>query len=273
MNGKYFLYFSLILGSLFLFSCGEFNKVLKSSDYELKYTKAIEYYDKTNHTAAQTLLEELIPVFKGTDRAEEIYYYYAYCHYYLTDYALAGFHFRTFTRTFHSSKHAEECAFMNAYCYYLSSPKYSLDQTDTKNAIQEMQNFLNEYPESQRVDSCNILVDKLRAKLERKAYEIAKSYFLRSSPLDWKAAVPACENFMKDFPDSQHSEEMRYMIIKSYYRLAKNSIESKKADRLEKAMVNYLKFVDLHPNSEYLAEAEVIYKDCERLKNEIPKLK
>ncbi len=230
----------------------------------------MEYYDKTNYTSAQTLLEELIPVFKGTDRAEEIYYYYAYCSYYLTDYALAGFHFRTFVRTYHSSKHAEECAFMNAYCYYLSSPKYSLDQTDTKNAIQEMQNFLNEYPESPRIDSCNKLVDKLRAKLERKAYEIAKSYFYRD---DWKAATPACENFMKDFAESSHQDEMLYMIIKSYYLLAKNSIESKKADRLEKSMVNYLKFVDLHPNSQYLAEAEIIYKDCERLKKERTKAK
>lgn len=256
--------------SLILFACGEFNKILKSSDFELKYTKAMEYYNKTNYTSAQTLFEELIPVFKGTDRAEEVYYYYAYCSYYLTDYALAGFHFRTFTRTFLSSKHAEECAFMNAYCYYLSSPKYSLDQTDTKNAIQEMQNFLNEYPESQRVDSCNVLVDKLRAKLERKSYEITKSYFFRN---EWKAATPACENFMKDFPESLHRDEMLYMIIKSYYLLAKNSIESKKQERLEKAMVNYLKFVDLHPNSPFLAEAEIIYKDCEQLKNERSKLK
>ena len=265
MKNKFHIYFSFVLIVFVLFSCGEFNKILKSSDYELKYTKAMEYYDKTNYTSAQTLLEELIPVYKGTDRAEEIYYYYAYCSYYLTDYALAGFHFRTFVRTYHSSKHAEECAFMNAYCYYLSSPKYSLDQTDTKNAINEMQNFLNEYPESNRVDSCNILVDKLRAKLERKAYEISKSYFLRN---DWKAATPACENFMKDFAESSHTEEMRFMIIKSYYLLAKNSIESKKYDRLEKAMTNYLKFVDLHPNSQYLAEAEIIYKDCELLKNE-----
>ena len=73
---------------------------------------------------------------------------------------------------------------------------------------------------------------------------------------------------MKDFPESPHNDEMLYMIIKSYYLLAKNSIEIKKPERLEKAMVNYLKFVDLHPNSQFLAEAEIIYKDCDRLKKE-----
>ena len=270
MKDKLLKYILTLLICFTFFACSNFNKVLKSSDYELKYTKAIEYYNKTNYTSAQTLFEELIPVFKGTDRAEQVYYYYTYCHYYLTDYALAGFHFRMFARTFPNSTHAEECAFMNAYCYYLSSPRYTLDQSDTKNAIQEIQNFLNEFPESKRVDTCNILMDKLRGKLEKKSYEITKGYFFRD---DWKAATPACENFVKDFPESKHNDEMRFMIIKSYYLLAKNSVESKKPERLEKAMENYLKFVDLHPNSPFLPEAEVIYKDCERLKNERPKLK
>jgi len=250
--------------ALWLGAC-KFNRVLKSSDYELKFTKAIEYYNKGNYTSAQTLLEELIPVFKGTARAEEVYYYYTYTHYYIGDYSLAGFHFRTFARAFHTSVHAEECAYMNAYCYYLSSPRYSLDQSDTKNAIQEMQNFVNEYPESRRVDTCNLLIDKLRGKLERKAYEVAKAYYFRD---DWKAAVPAFENFIKDFPESQKMEEMRFYIIKSYFLLAKNSVESKKAERVEKCMENYLKFVDLHPQSSSLKEAEGIYLDCQKLKNQ-----
>lgn len=257
--------FFFIAAFFALFSCSNFNRVLKSSDYELKYSKAVEYYNKENYTAAQTLFEELIPVFKGTDRAEEVYYYYAYTHYYLTDYSLAGYHFRTFTRTFFNSRHVEECAFMNAYCYYLSSPRYSLDQADTKNAIHEMQEFLNNYPESKRVDTCNILMDKMRAKLERKNYEIAKAYFFRN---DWKGAIPAAENFVKDFPESQYNDEMYFIVIKSYYLLAKNSVPSKKHDRIEKAMTNYLKFVDLHPQSPFIAEAEGIYKDCERLKTE-----
>lgn len=259
-----FLLFVFSLSVLALASC-RFNRILKSSDYELKFTKAIEYYNKGSYTQAQTLLEELIPVFKGTAKAEEVYYYYAYTHYYLGDYGLAGFHFRTFSRAFHTSVHAEECAYMNAYCYYLSSPRYSLDQTDTKNAIQEMQEFVNEYPESNRVDTCNILIDKLRGKLERKAYESAKSYYFREM---WKEAMYAFSNFAKDYPESSHVEEVQFLILKSSYLLAKNSIESKKAERIEKCVENYLKFVDLHPQSPYLKEAEGIYLEVQKLKNQ-----
>ena len=181
------------------------------------------------------------------------------------DYALAGFHFRTFSRAFHASSHAEECAYMNAYCYFLSSPRYSLDQSDTKNAIQELQNYVNEYPESTRLDTCNVLIDKLRGKLQRKAYEIAKAYYFRS---DWKSAVPAFENFVKDFPESNKLEEVEFLIVKSWFLLAKNSIDSKKAERIEKSIESYLKFVDLHPQSPYLKEAEGIYLECKKFKTQ-----
>lgn len=266
MPTRYFKFILIALSALILsVGCNRFNKLVKSSDYELKYKKALEYYEKHNYTNAIILLEELIPVFKGTERAEEVYYYYAYSHYYQEDYGLAGYHFRTFARNYPMSKHAEECAYMNAYCFYLNSPRYSLDQYDTKNAIIEFQNFLNAFPESKRVDTCNILIDKLRAKLERKNYEITKQYFHIE---DWKASIVAAEGFIAEFPGSDKCEEMRAIIIKSYYNLAINSVESKKLERIDKCMENYLKFVDLHPSSRFIRELETIYINCQRIKSQ-----
>jgi len=51
--------------------------------------------------------------------------------------------------------------YMNAYCYYLNSPHYKLDQTYTENALAELQNFIDQYPESHKLDTCNLLMDKL----------------------------------------------------------------------------------------------------------------
>lgn len=249
-----------------IYSCSKFDKLVKSSDFELKYTKALEYYNHGNYSNAMTLLEELIPVYKGTERAEEVYYYYSYCNYNQGDYGLAAYHFKTYARTWPFSKHAEECAYLNAYCYYLNSPKYSLDQSDTKNAIQEMQAFLDTYPESKRVDSCNLIIDELRVKLEKKAYANAKQYYYLE---DWKAAITECSNFIKDFQDSKSLDEMHYMVVRSYYLLALNSTDTKKQERLDKAIENYLKFVDLYPQSKYLREMESIYGSCQKLKNQL----
>ena len=261
-------YTVVVLTVLLLFSlaCSKFEKLLKSSDYELKYTKAVEYYNKQNYTNAFTLFEELIPVFKGTEKGEKVYYFYAMCNYLMGDYGLAAYHLKTFSRTFPSSEKAEECAFLNAYCYFLNSPKSSLDQQDTKTAIQEMQEFVNNYPGSTKIDSCNLIIDDLRKKLEKKNYDITKQYFFLE---DWKAAIAESINFIKDFPESKHSEEMHFMIVKSYFLLAKNSVEAKKLERLEKTRENYLKFVDLFPQSKYLSDAEGFYEESVKLINEL----
>lgn len=241
---------------------GKFNKLVKSTDIDAKYAAAVKYFKKEDYTKALTLFEELMSVFRGTAKAEEVHYYYAYCNYNLDDYIVAGYHFRNFVKTFPSSIHTEECAYMNAYCFYLSSPTYSLDQVDTKLAIKEFQRFTNQYPKSTRIAECNTMLDKLRGKLERKSYENAMLYY---NMIDYKAAIVVFANHIKDFPESKHVEELNYLTIKSYYLLALNSIESKKQERFKAAVDTYLKYVDTFPKGGYLNDAEMIYSSA--LKN------
>lgn len=254
-------------------SCDGYNRLLKSSNYELKLEKAQGYYQKKNYVKAMALFEELIPVYKGTDKAEEIYYYYCYCNYYQGDYGLSQYHFKNYYRSYPNGKHAEECLFMNAYCYYLNSPIYHLDQTDTKNAMAEMQNFIDQYPESTRIDSCNKLSDALRGKLEKKEYDIIKQYFnLGDYHYDnYKAAINSGQNFSKSFPESKFLDEILFIITDSYYRLAINSLESKKLERLNLSIENHLKLLDLYPKSNFLPKSESIYESCIKLKNDIKK--
>ncbi len=241
---------------------GKFNKLVKSTDIDAKYAAAVKYFKKEDYTKALTLFEELMSVYRGTAKAEEVHYYYAYCNYNLDDYIVAGYHFRNFVKTFPSSVHTEECAYMNAYCFYLSSPGYSLDQVDTKLAIKEFQRFTNQYPKSTRIADCNTMLDKLRGKLERKSYENAMLYY---NMVDYKAAIVVFANHIKDFPESKHVEELNYLTIKSYYLLALNSIESKKQERFKAAVDTYIKYVDTFPKGGYLKDAEMIYSSA--LKN------
>jgi len=249
-------------------SCSEYSKLLKSTDLEKKYAMALKYYEKGDYIRCVTLLEELIPLYKGTDKSENIMFHYAYANFEMGDYALAGYHFKTFARSFPSSTHAEECAYMNAYCYYLSSSSFTLDQEDTKAAIKEFQSFVNQYPGSTRIKDCNETLDKLRGKLEKKSYEIAKQYY---SIGDYKASVVAFGNTLKDFPETQYREELSFLIIKSYFLLAKNSVDLKKEERLNLSIESYIKFVDNYPKSEYIKEAESVYDQALKLKAKINK--
>lgn len=251
-----------------LVSCDGYNKLLKSTDYDLKLSKAKEYYDKGYYIRSSQLFEELIPVVKGTEKAENVYYLFTWSEYKMGDYILSQYYFKNYTRQYPNSPHVEECYYMNAYCYFLNSPGYKLDQTYTKNAIKEFQSFIDMFPESNRIDTCNILIDKLRAKLEKKDYEIIKQYYKLS---DWKATISATKNFVKEYPSSTYNDEMFYLMIDSYYTLALNSIYSKKEERLDAAIENYVKFLDLYPKSSYISRAENIYTSCKKIKENLYK--
>lgn len=258
MKKQYYWFF------LFLFivlSCNNYNRLLKSTNYELKLEKANHFYEKKNYIRAQQLYEELIPIFKGSDKSEEIYYKYTWTHFYTGDFALAQFHFKNFVRQFPESPKTEECFFMNGYCYYLNSPKYSLDQTATINAIKEMQSFIDNFPESTWVDSANAIISILHKKLEKKEYEIIKQYRMLD---DFKAVIMAGNNFQKDYPDSEYNEEIQLWVIEASYLLAINSVPEKKKERLEKVGEYYLKFLSLYPESKYLKLAENYYSNSKK---------
>jgi len=266
MNKAFTYLLTLFAVTTFLSSCDNYTKIAKKGTIEQKYNMAIQAYEKQQYSRALPLLEELITVYRGTANGEKVLYYYAYCNFNTNDYILAAYHFKNFAKSFPSSPKAEECAYMAAYCYYLTSPAYSLDQTDTHAALRELQSFVNQYPNSPKIAEATDIVTKLRAKLEMKAYEISKQYFFVGN---YKSANVAIVNFMKDFPDSKYIEELYFTLVKSHYLLTINSIESKKAERLKITIDTYLRFVDRYPKSPYLKDAEQIYDDTIKLKEKL----
>ena len=133
-----------------------------------------------------------------------------------------------------------------------------------------MQLFVNKYPNSTRLEECNKLLDEMRSKLELKAFENAKLYYFLQ---DYKAAVVAFGNVIKDFPDSKYREEMMYLTLKCNYLLAVNSIETKKEERIKATLDSYTKFIDAFPNSNELKPAESIYDSAMKMKNKLNKTK
>ena len=93
---KIALYLLLMLG---VASCGEYQKVLKSSDLDYKLEKAVEYYEEEKFNKAYPLLEELLTQFRGSRKAETVYYYYAKTLFGMPDHILAAYHFKNFYHT------------------------------------------------------------------------------------------------------------------------------------------------------------------------------
>jgi outer membrane protein assembly factor BamD len=247
----------LFVAALF-HSCSEYSKILKSTNIEEKYNYALARYNDKEYYKTLPILEELIGVTRGTARAEDVFYYYAKTHLAVEDYYLANYYFKSFTKTFSLSPRAEECQFLAAYCSQKVSPQSSLDQTETRTAIDEYQLFLDKFPTSNLRDSANKMISNLNKKLEIKDIEIAKQYV---KTRQYQAAVSRIDRFLQEYPMSSAKEELLYLNILSRYEFAEGSIDAKKIERYRATIETYITFANLFPQSEYIKSAERFYEN------------
>lgn len=250
-----------------LSSCSQYQRLLKSTDYELKYEKAMEYYAAEDYVKASTLFSELVSIYRGSDKAEILIYSYADALFGLKDYIMAAHYYDQMVKTYPASDYVEECQFQYAYCKYMMSPKPRLDQTYSYEAIDEFQLFINLFPNSARVPEATRLMDELRDKLVFKSYLNAKLYFNLGTYMgnNYLSAVIAAQNSLREFPDTKYREELSFLILESKYIQSVKSVEEKKEERLRDAIDEYYSFVNEFPASKFIRKAESIHVDSERM--------
>ena len=120
---------------------------------------------------------------------------------------------------------------------------------ETDVAINNLQQFVDRYPNSTLIDSCNNIIDGLRFKLETKSFESVRLY---SKTEKYMAAVSSALTFMEDYPMSGFKEEVHYLLVMNSYYLAKNSVENKKKERIEQTIERYSTFVAAFPDSKFV---------------------
>jgi outer membrane protein assembly factor BamD len=245
-----------------LFSCSEYNKVVKSDDYERKFELADELYNKKQYDRSIALYEQIYQRLPKEGEGELAYFRIGKAYYEEKDYYMGAYYLGSFVQRFPFSPKAEECMFLSALCSVKNSPEFSLDQNDTDLAINSLQQFINRYPESSLIDSCNNIMDKLRYKLEHKDFEAVRLY---SKTENFRAAVESSIAFLEDYPKSVFEEESNFILVNNSFLLAKNSITSKKTERIEKAIERYRNFVIEYPNSDYSRELNSNYDEMEIL--------
>ncbi len=259
-HSRFSIFLAALLGVALLFpSCSQYQRLLKSDDFELQYERALEYYEDEEYRRAIGLLANIMPIYRGTAEAQRIQYYFAMAHFHNREYTLASHYFKSYVNAFPRSENAEEFLFLSAYCQYLESPRYSLDQTSTRQAIRELQAFINRFPQSERVSDANELIDELRHKLEKKRFETGRLYLNIS---DYVAAATTFETMNKDFPDSEYREEAMFLTIKAYYEYAYNSIPQRQRERYQDVVRSFNQFERRYPDSEHMTSARRLRDDA-----------
>ena len=256
----------LIVLAAFLFnSCGEYQKLLRSDDTTKKYAAMDSLYDAGKYKKALKLMEQLVPAYRGKPQAEALMFKYANTFYQLEDYYLSGYQFDRFETSYPKSDSIEIAAYKSAKSYYELSPRYSLDQKDTYLALEKLQGYINNYPNSNRRTEANALVRELREKLERKDIEVANQYLDTAETLGtFGPAIGAYDNFIADHPGSKYRKDAFFGRLLAEYKLAINSVPTKVEGRLLEAKKYYDSFLKYYSESDLRADADEIMEDINK---------
>jgi len=264
---KFRLYIVLIVLVL-ASSCGEYEKLLKSTDSDLKKEKAKEYFAAGQYVKSSELLGQILPRYRATEEAEELNWMYAQSYYGMKDYFMAGSYFKSFVDQFPFGKHAEEANFLVGMCDYKISARAELDQENTKNALEELNIFITRYAYSPKVEECKKMISELQDKLVDKSHNNAKLYY---DMKEYKAAVVAINNSLKQYPSSAYREEMMFLKLNSLYLYAVKSMLDKQKTRYQDTLDEYYSFMEEFPKSQYSKDvADIFQKTNKYLKQGIP---
>ncbi|MBN7813820.1 outer membrane protein assembly factor BamD [Algoriphagus pacificus] len=241
-------------------ACGPFNKLEKSTNWEELYAGANKYYQEGEYNKAIILYDKVLPVIRGSEKAELADYNYANCHFKTKRYIEAAGYFNNFFRTYNRSPLAEEALFMHAYSLYLDAPDYNLDQQSSQEAVAAIQQFVTRFPGSASYERAMEMLDDLQRRFEEKAYQESSMYYRLKDGLYPGDFLRACiinfQNFAKDFPESKYNEELAYKLVEVSTKYAENSAYLKKEERLTDALRFAGNFYRKYPESGYTAEVK-----------------
>ncbi|WP_339902190.1 outer membrane protein assembly factor BamD [uncultured Cyclobacterium sp.] len=259
-------YILIFFVSLLTFGCGEFYKLEKSTNWDELYEAANRYYDEGEHNKAIILYDRVLPVIKGSGKAELAEFNYAYAHFRTKRYIEAAEYFKTFFDTYNRSPLAEEALFMNAYSLYLDAPDFNLDQRSSKEAVNAIQLFMNRFPESDSYERAISMIDVLQKRFEEKAYTESKMYYRLTEGLFpgefYRACIVNFQNFAKSYPDSDYNEELAFNLVEVSAAYAERSIFDKREERFEQSLGFADDFKKKYPESEYIEEVIEIQSDA-----------
>ena len=262
----------LFVVAIFFASCGEYNKILKSTDRDLKYTYAKKYSEEKKYSRSISLLEELVPYLKGTGQAEESLYLLGQSYYNSKDYLSSTQIFTTYYNTYPKGEYAEPSLYYAAYGMYLDSPEAQLDQTKTYKAITEFQRYIELYPQTERAEQAKSYLFELQEKLAYKELMAAKLYLRLGNYMgnNYESSIITAREALKDYPYSKYAEDFQMLILRARYELAENSIREAKPKRYRTVIDEYYNYINSYPSGKFINEANKYFKEAQDIVDVLP---
>lgn len=252
----------ILLAASFLFiSCRSSDLIRPGDSLEVAFEKAMGQFEEENWTDAARAFETVISIGRGTDIGQEAQFYLAESYFNNRRFLIAASEYERYAQFYPNSERREKADFRKGLSYYNLSPRYRLDQTYTRRAIQNFRLFNSRYPDSEFRDEIGEYISEMRTKLARKHYSAARFYHRTSR---YNAAAVYYDIVIDEYPETEWAEKALVAQIEAYILFAENSVPQRQAERFEKALDSYSTYLQLFPRGENRSRVEELYDRANR---------
>ncbi|MCC7159809.1 MAG: outer membrane protein assembly factor BamD [Ignavibacteria bacterium] len=245
---------TLVFMALYLIACGSSKSDISTDDPQKAFDIAKRKFDRGDYVDAIEDFSFIKIRFPGTAVSDKVQYYLAFSYYRQKEYLLSAYEFDNFLKNYPLSELNPDGKFMLASAYYAMSPKFSLDQSFTKEAISEYLSFLEAYPQDKNVTEAENKIKELRNKLAYKEFWTAELYMKLDN---YKAASLYFQNVVDEYIDSDWADDAMVGQADAY-------INGRKYDDAKRVLE---KFYKLFPKSDQKAKADRLYSRAKELQS------
>jgi len=250
-KSKLFVFLNIVLFFFLLgFGCGpKAPKVVL--DAEDQYAVAKREFDEKHWDEAVVELQKLIFNYPGAVFIDSAQYLLGMAYFNQKEYPLAIGEFSKLLSSYPTSQLADDAAFMIAQSDFKMSPKAELDPKHTQRAADELRNFLDDYPESDRREEAEELLLECRSKLAKRAYKAGHLYYRMKH---YDSALIYFKMVLNDFHDTEWAAKAQFELAEVFY----------KQREYDKAKDEYQKFLQDFPDDKLAEKARKRLKKIEK---------
>ena len=238
-----------------------YNKIYRSKDYPLKYRYAMRMFELEKFERAIAVFEDIYPYFVNRTEGDSLLYFQALSHFRIGQFDTSSGLFDRFRKRFTYSEFIEDAEYHYAKCFYYQSPRPERDQTTTYLAMNALNEFLKRYPQTSRKEEVEGYIAELQQKIYDKELLNARVYY---NVGHYKSAVYALKNVLTIQPETTHKEEIMFLIVKSSFELAENSVDELRHERYLDTIDSYYDFISEYPETKHRKAVDKIYKASQK---------
>jgi outer membrane protein assembly factor BamD len=249
-------FFLLALTVSFIVSCSSKSLIRPGDTIEIAYQKAMDQYERGRYGDAARAFETVLSIARGTEYASDAQFYLAESYFNNSEYLIAATEYRRHYTNYPRVENRLESEYKEALSYYRITPRYNLDQTNGRQALELFDLFISRYPNSQFVAQAETYIDELRNRHARKMYGAADLYM---RVRQYNAAAIYYGLVLDRYPETNWAERALVNQINAYIVYADNSVAERQAERYQLAMDAYERYIQVFPRGENRSQAEDYY--------------